>query len=137
MSQEPGVKLKTGNSPSWGELRFSSFMLFPHTHARRLAHDGKLPNLNPKPLCLIRLDGKGAKNDFKNLYVRSRYVHENKQKVDKMTGKKRVFMHKFRTFTSNRHEFAEQSRFMAAICQSNLLFHMFSNRLSSPSSFWS
>ena len=105
MSEQPGVRLETENSASGGELRFSSFVLFPHPHARRLAHDGKLPNLSPKPLCLIRLDGKGAKNDFKNLYVRSRNVYENKQKVDKMPDKKRTFMYKFRTFMSNLHEF--------------------------------
>ena len=43
-----------------------------------------------------------CKKDFKNKYVRSWNVYENKQNHDKMPGKSR-------TFSSNRHEFCRNS----------------------------
>jgi hypothetical protein len=50
-----------------------------------------------------------GKKKFKNIYVRSRNVYENKQIYDKMPGKKQVFFPKFRTFSVNRHEFCGNS----------------------------
>jgi hypothetical protein len=50
-----------------------------------------------------------GKKEFKNIYVRSHYVYENKQNNDKMPEKKRAFSAKFRTFSANRHEFCRIS----------------------------
>src|SRR5208283_4228910 len=46
---------------------------------------------------------------FKNNYVRSRNVYENKQTHDKMPEKSRTFLSKFRTFWYIRHQFCRNS----------------------------
>src|SRR5208283_1119789 len=59
--------------------------------------------------CLRKVrHGGPPKKDFKNIYVRSRNVYENKQNHDKMPEKSRTFLSKFRTFLSNRHEFCRK-----------------------------
>jgi hypothetical protein len=54
-------------------------------------------------------DGFRGKNIL-NKYERSRYVCENKQVSDKVPEKKRTFMHKIRTFTSNLTKLCRKSR---------------------------